>query len=606
MPSLRELLNNLPNFRYYNGVGNFTANNIPYSGDRPGGDTSRQPYVVQPVGQRWSPSGISTGIPPFGELTTATRSVADVKRLGKFLTDVPKGPFWIGKQIGLQRMNPDVGNYFNKYALTSDTINPVTNTAVKIDKDFDDTRTYNPLGLTLLAQAGGSGFGLHFLRHGKTPTLGNNTPYDEKYSTFAKKEDRLRRLVTSFSDPSEVSNYNKIISKYKGGPASFLGVGETIIKSGVSSQIDSTFGASVYYNSFGSPRQELNSFIPLSIDTIINIDPRNTPSPDQDAIGDKRDFRRYKNNVIAGAKNAPVLTNSDYQTLNMEDRIGVMRSRYSSNKYKKVDSSTFGATGSLSNYWVKGPVDGVNSVSLYKSAEPFGDVGANGVNDINGNLVRSNGEISNIRDLIKFRIKIFDNDDINSNMGTYMVFRAFINSFNNSMSSKWSPYTYVGRGEEFYAYEGFNESYTVSFTIAALSRSEMKPLYQKLNYLKSSMAPDYSNGAKMRGNIAELTVGDYVHYQPGVITDLNIAVPQEANWEIALDYLKGQTGAASDGIDSDMHELPQLLNVDMTFLPIYKFLPRKGPNVPFIGINNYRATGSLDTTNPREWLRNKF
>jgi hypothetical protein len=178
------------------------------------------------------------------------------------------------------------------------------------------------------------------------------------------------------------------------------------------------------------------------------------------------------------------------------------------------------------------------------------------------------------------------------------------------MNAKWEPYTYVGRGEEFYIYEGFNESYTVNFTIAALSRWEMRPLYQKLNYLKSSMTPDYSKTNKMRGNIAELTVGDYVKYQPGVITSLDITVPNEANWEIAIDYLKEETGPGSGGNDNDMHELPMLLNVGMTFIPIYNFLPRKSAARPFIGIDDFRrgnnepiTNDNINTTIPREWLR---
>jgi hypothetical protein len=108
----------------------------------------------------------------------------------------------------------------------------------------------------------------------------------------------------------------------------------------------------------------------------------------------------------------------------------------------------------------------------------------------------------------------------------------------------------------------------------------MKPLYQKLNYLISTLTPDYKN-AKSRGNIAELTIGDFVLYQPGIITSFDMNIDEDSNWEIAIDE-------PENGVDTDMHELPQLIKCNMTFIPIYNFLPRKSSEAPFIGIDGMR------------------
>ena len=60
-------------------------------------------------------------------------------------------------------------------------------------------------------------------------------------------------------------------------------------------------------------------------------------------------------------------------------------------------------------------------------------------------------------------------------------------------------------------------------------------MYQKLNYLASSLAPDYSKSiGYMRGNLATLTVGGYFYEQPGIITGLSYSVPEESPWEIAI------------------------------------------------------------------------
>jgi hypothetical protein len=207
-------------------------------------------------------------------------------------------------------------------------------------------------------------------------------------------------------------------------------------------------------------------------------------------------------------------------------------------------------------------------------------------------------EVGKTADMIKFRIKSFDNDSANG-AGVYMIFRAYLNNIKRGIQSKWSPYNYVGRGESFYLYDGFTESITFQFTIMASSRSEMKPLYQKLNYLISTLTPDYNKQNRMRGNISELTIGDFIKYQPGVITSLDIIVDEDSNWDIALEENStDDNGTIIPGRDGDMHELPHMLKCNMTFIPIYNFLPRKSAEAPFIGIDDSESKNA-----GKEWTK---
>ena len=217
--------------------------------------------------------------------------------------------------------------------------------------------------------------------------------------------------------------------------------------------------------------------------------------------------------------------------------------------------------------------------SLYYSADPNPEKGKK---DINGNPI-------NNRDLISFRIKAIDNDK--PSHGVYMIFRAFLNQdVQNNMEATWNAIKYAGRGESFYSYEGFTESYSLGFTIVAFSAEEMRPLYQKLNYLKSTFAPAYKAN-KMRGNMIEMTVGDYLKQQPGILNSISITIPEDASWEIAMNE------PAADGNPSDkkMHVLPHVLRVTLNFTPVYNFLPKKSSEAPFIGIDDSeaKATGSL-------------
>ena len=177
-----------------------------------------------------------------------------------------------------------------------------------------------------------------------------------------------------------------------------------------------------------------------------------------------------------------------------------------------------------------------------------------------------------INDFVKFRIAAISNKADANGTATYMHFRAFIDSFSDNYNATWNPVKYAGRGEDLYNYGGFGRSINMSFTCFAQSKAELIPMYKKLNFLASTLAPDYTNAGFMRGNIVRLTMGGYLYEQPGFITSLTYDIPQETPWEIAID--------AEGGGDGSVKELPHMIKVSsLQFTPIHNFLPQK-PNVP--------------------------
>ena len=153
----------------------------------------------------------------------------------------------------------------------------------------------------------------------------------------------------------------------------------------------------------------------------------------------------------------------------------------------------------------------------------------------------------------------------------FIHFRAFLDDLGDNFSANWKSVNYVGRAEDFYRYNGFKRDMSLGFTIAALSKNELLPMYNKLNFLASSLAPSYSNSGYMMGNIAKLTVGDYVRNQPGIINSLSIGIPQTSPWEINLPIGDGEGNVVNNG--GDLKQLPHHLNVKMKFTPIHKFRP---------------------------------
>jgi hypothetical protein len=196
-------------------------------------------------------------------------------------------------------------------------------------------------------------------------------------------------------------------------------------------------------------------------------------------------------------------------------------------------------------------------------------------------------DISN-SDMIKFVISIVDNDDPTKR--TWIHFRAYLDSFSDSYGANWNSTQYVGRGEQFYTYGGFSRDISLGFRVAVQSKGEQKPLYEKLTYLASTCAPDYSNDGFMRGNLMYLTVGDYLVDVPGVLKGISFGGFEESPWEIAR---------KPDGtIDPDMAQLPQTLTVSgFSFSPIHNFVPRTGAK--FIGYDKSKGDILIDKSNAK-------
>jgi hypothetical protein len=189
-------------------------------------------------------------------------------------------------------------------------------------------------------------------------------------------------------------------------------------------------------------------------------------------------------------------------------------------------------------------------------------------------------------DFIKFQISVVNNDD--PSIRTWITFRAFIDSFSDSFSGKYNSTKYVGRGEDFYTYGGFNRKISMGFTVAVQSRQEQFPLYEKLNYLASLTAPDYSEAGFMRGNLVYLTVGDYLVNTPGVLEGISIGGFETAPWEIA----KKMNGTP---LGDNIAQLPHVLKVSgFSFTPIHNFVPQKGSK--FIGYDIANPKGLIQPT----------
>ncbi len=206
--------------------------------------------------------------------------------------------------------------------------------------------------------------------------------------------------------------------------------------------------------------------------------------------------------------------------------------------------------------------------------------------DINNPITESSFDQDNTRDLIKFAFETIQNNNPKNVIATH--FRAYLTGYNDTHQADWASKRYSGRGENFYTYQGVDRTVNFNFKIAAQSKQEMQPLYRKLNYLISTLYPDYNSAGAMRGNITKLTLGELFYRQPGILTNLSLTVADDYPWDIAFKEnvaANPDTGIISNS-DPEMLELPQIMDVSVSFKPILSILPQTGFDLEADNPNN--------------------
>jgi hypothetical protein len=280
------------------------------------------------------------------------------------------------------------------------------------------------------------------------------------------------------------------------------------------------------------------------------------------------DFRKtlkdsLKGQALKQGKLSGALTEApDYTTENIEERVHLGNP---GDPLRNLSDYTKG-TG-------LGPLDTLNAITLYQSAN-----------------VRQDNQAP-VNDLVKFRIAVIEPDG--KGQKTFIHFRAFLDTITDNYSADWSSHRYVGRGENFWTYQGFDRTISLGWTVYAQSKEELIPMYKRLNYLASSLAPDYNNGF-MRGLLCQLTIGGYVYEQPGFIRSLTYELSDQSTWEIGIND-KGFTDPVNRG-DDRVKELPHMIKVTgFNFTPIHTFIPQ-------VQKNNYRANKNVASFGEQRYI----
>ena len=562
---------------------------LKFGNDRIGGGNSGQPYITSPIPDGTNRLGVlDNDFLLRGGITAVTNSGEDVIRLGKYFTSLrsPSGLLFTAKQQLLSRS-----------AVRTQT-SGILNDGV-----------YNPL--STLAQAGVNAFGGHLNKQGINPFAetgaysNNKNLYSVKVKTDQPSdENRLVKLKEAIDEKSTKSvdgirlNNGINVLSYDGGPNSVLGIGQTNIRYASPEQRtgdqNKYFGSEFFIGKNQSKQTLTNQYkkpFGLSVEynrlwdsDIIKLDTLNQFNNPTFAYSIYNSGSTFpETNTELFTQNTTVLTQEQLQaasdvinetrgsaqfTPRISDFRAVLRQNLQSStviskapSYNIADNKTIeGRTlmGDPGNKTGKnlisytsgsgiGPVDKINALPIYHSE----------------NVTPDNDKKN---DLVKFRIAAIDNDS--PNFKTFMHFRALLGSISDNYSATWNPTQYLGRGENFYTYGGFSRTVSLSWIVAAQSKEELIPMYKKLNYLASQLAPDYSSNGYMRGPLVQLTIGGYIYEQPGFITSLTFDLAEDTPWEIGIND--------EGNFDGTVKELPHRINVSgFSFTPLHTFIPSK-------------------------------
>lgn len=560
---------------------------LQYGADRPGGGNSGQPFVQFPIEDASTPDQFKryyeanrTGLdfPVRGGAistlldggTGVISSTIDRERIQKFFKSAPRGTTFIEKQKGLQLTNPRT-QVPNSLIFNNQQQQQLGNIFLPVTNVYAPTNT--------LAQVQTMGTGAHFNRHGNSPTI-----YEAPQNTYAfiagapqnntatrnrlailKVTKLLQKPITSgkelanlslnrtlgadvnLVDKMGISQFRDQIYNYSGGPGSVYGIGFTrvfrytdtdaIQKSETNPdprfsvqgvEAVSYSNVALTYQQIATVNDETNSGR-LATDPVI-VDFRSYLPAGSSPVSD------YVNNNIANSSNGVV-------------GLGIGNPGQPRRRVNYITDSTFIGQDQLNM------IDPLGDQLFYNPSEqtPW---------EVQG---------QNSKDIIKFAFECIDNNNLGQSIA--LIFRAFIEGqITDNNVAEYNTFRYLGRGENFRTYQGFDRSIGFTFKVFAQSRKELLPMYSKLNQLISQVYPDYSEEYyMMRGNVVRLTIGDYIYRIPGFLENVNVTINNSTTpWEIVLNQYLGE-GIPED----DVRELPHMVTVQCNFRPIMDILPRK-------------------------------
>jgi hypothetical protein len=538
---------------------------LGYGHDRPDGGSSNQPYIKTPVDVDLGLNPGSVGARVLGSdfllrggvLGAVNASATDVVRLSKFFNPLERGAsyngaLFVAKQLVLERQNVDV-----------------------LD---DRSRTYLPTNT--IAQAGVNAFGFHLDKTGINPfkagyygngdtgyypvTLRNDT---EEFSDGSR--NRLQLLYQVKRLNNNTSDSVRLTRQFSGNPLAIAGlttaaiglgglIGTQVTGAPLGQVISTAAIATAGLIAIAASPKTKETQIKLATELYGITDPNDNVNLISYSggpgsflgIGNTNikiwNHLKFKNTNLFSDYAAKISYPLEQtpETYLAPDRAEIQKSFL----YPRGINRSFGSQ----TYFPARTRNGIQKI-----------VNPNLAISPDSNTINNMG---NTGDVVDFVFSLINNDNPNGGQDTTFSFRAYIEDFNDTFNGEWDTYKYVGRGENFYKYKGFNRDMSISFVVPAISRADIITNYQKINALIWAVMPDYSEKGLMRGQLAKFTMGDYLRDSLVVIRNISLTPIMDMGFELNMDPT--DTFRLNETSDEYVGQLPKGIKVQCSITPL--------------------------------------
>lgn len=543
-------------------------------------------------------SRFDDGLVRGGALGAINHSATDVIRIGKFFTDFPKGPLFLSKQVGLQLSNPRIesrqlstNNPTSGQGIFNNITNLILNTGNAITNTLGPTRIYN-LGINTLAQVGVNAFGQHIKRHGLTPVQNENTLYfnvvreNDKdknsklirlarkfnYVDGVKKEDlsrltnsQRRNVVSSLSLGTlpglvqGLNNFlnvqNQTIDNYISGPDSVYGIGSTTIKryepflrtftEGEQDIANSSNIAKIRVadfkitNAVGRGTNAISNYrVDIEDSTTQNtVEYKNKTYGELRSIIDKKIFSKAINNRVPEVRSEkgliPKNAFSNYEDssnpLIPNSNQGILFNDYKDTKKdftERVIEARQEQVRKIARLESKFNVD---FKKLY--------TGNGGGEQI---TILGDGKASTYpyfeREDDKILILTFSPiDPFTGQIMETINFLGYVKGIRETNTSELNVFSYIGRGEKFYTYNGITRAGSFSFQVPNFKKEDKDINKKKCELLSKIAGGKYNIKNLLGGIITRINLGGHLVNTPVFLTNFDFTIPDDTSWDLLSD-----------------------------------------------------------------------
>jgi hypothetical protein len=556
-----------------------------------------------------------------GAVGSAQASINDAFRIGAFLTDLPKGPIFIAKQIGLQLSNPKLevkkggAAFAGSLLKAAFSASPSQAVGSITGGLLGPTRIYNA-GINTLAQVPANAFGIHFSRHGLLPIQDEQTKY-QNVVTFNNestnsKNNRLVELVDKFDlgDQQYEANPNfnlraakkanrqtnrtnrrinraqnqslKIGSQSQGGggfpyvPVKFkkqtLNTDKNII-SAYPTGPGSTYGIGltiIQRYSFTEDKLKIDQSFQNSLNFAGNSRITTAPIKYSEKLG--VNAKLFGNNVNKAINQ---YTGINFTTGSSEIDLATVQGKFTdySALASEISTNITNITEPIPSFGNYSEANSITPGNTISTTDPFITRGVNdfryygasiglasGSLEASGSLTYSNSNVFSRIDagIMSVSFRAINPFDSNSASNEKtFTFSAYMSGYKDNFDATWNDVNYVGRSESFYIYNKFKRTVNFDLKIPCFNKVQLFEKHRELGQLASVTAGSYNTNNLLGGVLVKINMGNYLVGEYAVLNSVNYSIPDDASWDISDDALLSMYIDASFSLTIIHKKLPQ-------------------------------------------------